>query len=600
VPAEFRPVVGGMNATLEAFSVPVQLSCEYANQLSQGQVPPVMDQPFKGEFQRMQRSWNDLIEVVTHRAKDVGALIQAAGEGQLHVRADLSKYGGYNGRLLDSVNTLVEKFVTPLETAAAHVDRLSRGDVPPPIVEPWPGELDTLRQSLNRCSEAVRAIAADIEVLSRAGREGRLGVRADPARHQGEFRRIVSGFNQTLDAVVGPLQVAARSLDALAHGTVPPPIAEAYQGDFELIRANLNACLEAIRRLVADAEGLLRAAVAGQLAERADATRHEGDFRAIVDGVNRTLDSVLAPIGEATGALERLARHDLSARVDGRFQGDHARIQVAVNTTAEALHGAIKQVGEAVSQVSLAATQIASTSQAVANGASQQASSLQDTNSGLADVAELTRHSTEDAQRANELARTAQAAATEGVTAVERMQTAMGQIRASSESTSQIIKDINEIAFQTNLLALNAAVEAARAGEAGRGFAVVAEEVRSLALRAKEAATKTEGLIRESVQHAEEGAKASREVFTTLGNIVTGIGKVSAIVSEIAEATRAQATGIERVATAMADVEKVTQQNAASAEQSSASASELSAQSEELAGMVGAFKLQGRLGGRKA
>jgi len=177
---------------------------------------------------------------------------------------------------------------------------------------------------------------------------------------------------------------------------------------------------------------------------------------------------------------------------------------------------------------------------------------------------------------------------------VEQMQAAMVKIKASAEGTSQIIKDINDIAFQTNLLALNAAVEAARAGEAGRGFAVVAEEVRSLALRAKEAATKTEELIRQSVGEAGQGELASREVAAKLGEIGAGIGKVSDIISEIAAAAREQASGIDQVTRAIGEMDKVTQQNAASAEESSSAASELNGQSEELAAMVGGFRISGQ------
>jgi methyl-accepting chemotaxis protein len=209
----------------------------------------------------------------------------------------------------------------------------------------------------------------------------------------------------------------------------------------------------------------------------------------------------------------------------------------------------------------------------------------------------MTKQSADNAQQANQLAAGARTAATEGASSMEQMQAAMGKIKASAEGTSQIIRDINDIAFQTNLLALNAAVEAARAGEAGRGFAVVAEEVRSLALRAKEAATKTEELIRQSVKEANEGEVTAKHVAGKLGEIVEGVGKVTDIVSEIAAAAKEQATGIEQVNKAIGEMDKVTQQNAASAEESSSAASELSGQAEELAAMVGAFRLS-RQGGQ--
>ena len=346
--------------------------------------------------------------------------------------------------------------------------------------------------------------------------------------------------------------------------------------------------------MVRDTTQLVDAALNGRLTERVDPKGHEGEFRRVVEGVNQTLDAVMAPVNEATQVLDRLAQRDLQARVKGAFSGDHARIKDSVNATAQALHDALAQVSNAVEQVSSAATQIAASSQAVASGASEQASSLQETSASIESVTAMTKQSADHAQKANQLAGTARSAAGQGTAAVEQMQAAMARIKVSAEGTSQIIRDINDIAFQTNLLALNAAVEAARAGEAGRGFAVVAEEVRSLALRAKEAATKTEELIRQSVKEASEGEVTAGQVAGKLSEIAGGISKVTAIISEIASGVKDQAAGIDQVNLAIAEMDKVTQQNAASAEESSSAASELSGQAEELASMVSTFRLEER------
>jgi methyl-accepting chemotaxis protein len=270
-----------------------------------------------------------------------------------------------------------------------------------------------------------------------------------------------------------------------------------------------------------------------------------------------------------------------------------------VNETAAALDEALGQVAATVDQVSQAAGQIAATSQSLADGASGQASSLEETAASLAEMSSLTQRSAEIAGQANGLAQVAKAAAEGGGAAVTQMTMAMSSIKKSAQGTSQIIRDINEIAFQTNLLALNAAVEAARAGEAGRGFAVVAEEVRSLALRSKEAATKTESLIKESIRQASEGEVTSKEVSAKLFEIVTGIEKVSEIVTEISGAAKVQSSGVDQINKAVSDVNRVTQGNAAASEESSSAAAELSSQSDELAGMVASFQLSSRGGCRR-
>ncbi len=588
---ELRPVVEGMNDTIEAFAGPFHAAAACVRRISKGDLPPPVTAEARGDFNDLKESLNDAIGAVNALVADATALARAGVEGRLATRADASRHQGDFRKVVQGMNDTLEGVVAPLTVASRYVDQLSKGRIPEKITATYAGDYDGLKQSLNRCIEAVTRLVADAEALAQGAVAGRLATRADASRHEGEFRTVMEGFNRTLDAVIGPLQVAARTMDEISRGAIPAKIDGSYAGDFDAIKASLNTCIDAVNRLVTDVGGLAEGAVAGQLSRRADAARHQGDFRKIVEGVNRTLDAVLAPITEAAQVLDRLAQRDLRARVDGRFQGDHARIKESVNATATALHDALAQVAEAVDQVSSASQQIAASSQAVASGASEQAASLQETTAAIGTVSEVTRQAAENAQQANTLAEAARAAATDGAAAVEQMQGAMEKIRASAEGTSQIIRDINDIAFQTNLLALNAAVEAARAGEAGRGFAVVAEEVRRLALRAKEAAMKTEGLIRESVRQTGEGEATSRQVAGKLAEIVGGIGKVSAIVSEISAAARAQTTGIDGVTVAVGEMDRVTQQNAASAEQSSSAASELNGQAEELAAMVGAFQL---------
>ena len=592
VAGEFKVVVVGLNLVLDALVRPLRVTASNLDRIARGDIPAPIAEPYRGDFEAMKQSLNQSIAAVNGLLADARSLTQAAVEGRLSVRADAARHQGDFRRVVEGINATLDAVTGPITAAAGHLGEIAAGRIPPRIEAGYPGDFGQVRDNLNRCIAAVNALVEDARALSQAGVEGRLSARAEASRHQGDYRRVIEGVNATLDAVVGPVTAAASAVEKLARGELPPRAELGWKGDFGTLEKNLGHCIEAVGALVTDIQALAAAAAEGRLSQRADPARHLGEYRHIVEGVNATFSAMGAPVEEAAKVLDALSRRDLRIRASGDFKGDHARLRDGLNATAEALHESMTQVAEATDQVSSAATQIASSSQAVASGASEQAASIQETIASLERISGATRAAAEGAQAADRLARQARTSAGDGTQAMVQMSAAMTQIRSAAEGTAQIIKDINEIAFQTNLLALNAAVEAARAGEAGRGFAVVAEEVRSLALRSKEAAQKTEALIKESVRQAESGEVTAQAVSTKLGEIAAAVGQVSDLVGEIASAAREQSAGFAQVSGAVTEMDKVTQQNAASAEQSSSAASQLSGQSEELASMIGSFQLE--------
>jgi len=270
---------------------------------------------------------------------------------------------------------------------------------------------------------------------------------------------------------------------------------------------------------------------------------------------------------------------------------------VLMRTTRE-LRGVAAHLAEGAGQITSASSQVASSSQTLAQGASEQASSLEETAASSEQITSMTRKNAENSETAAGVMAEVDRRVTEGNRTLGEMVRSMQEITGSSDKISKIIKVIDEIAFQTNILALNAAVEAARAGEAGMGFAVVADEVRSLAQRSAQAAKDTAALIEESIAKSNEGSQRLEQVAQVIRAITESAAKVKTLVDEVNLGSQEQARGIEQISKSIAEMDRVTQANAASAEESASASEEMSAQAEALQNI--ARELRRLVGGGEA
>ena len=310
--------------------------------------------------------------------------------------------------------------------------------------------------------------------------------------------------------------------------------------------------------------------------------------------------SITRPIGVAVQAAQRVAGGDLSGRIAVTSSDETGQLLQALKDMNESLGSIVGEVRQGTDTIAAASVQIASGNLDLSARTEQQASSLEETASSIEELTSTVRQNADNARHANQLAISACEVAEQGGAVVAQVVETMDSINASAGKIADIIGVIDGIAFQTNILALNAAVEAARAGEQGRGFAVVASEVRNLAQRSAAAAREIKGLIGDSVEKADAGARLVNQAGSTMQAIVASVRSVTDIMAEISAASQEQTAGIEQINQAIVQMDDVTQQNAALVEQAAAASQSLQDRAAGLSQAVSVFTIDGALGAAPA
>jgi methyl-accepting chemotaxis protein len=550
----------------------------------------------------------ELADATEHRTALEAALAdmsKAHAAGAIDVRIPLDRFVGLHRVMAQEINELIDSHIAVKMKIVDVVTRYSEGDFSVDM-DRLPGLKAKITEAIDRAKVSFKAVADDkaaaaqflaaLEVMSKQHGLGWIDDSIPADQLHGAYAKAAELVNALVASHIAVKMKIVEVVGKYARGDFSVDM-DRLPGKKALITEAIDRVKTSFVGISGEVVSLVSSAVRGDFSARGDASKFEHDFKAMIEGLNTLMATSDVGLGEVVRVLSALAKGDLTESIHGEYLGTFGQLKDDSNRTVDSLTQTISQIIEAVDAVSTSAREIAVGNSDLSQRTEEQASSLEETASSMEELTSTVKQNAENAKQANQLAIGASAIALKGGDVVGEVVTTMASITESSKKIEDIISVIDGIAFQTNILALNAAVEAARAGEQGRGFAVVAGEVRSLAQRSAGAAKEIKTLISDSVQRASAGSKLADHAGETMGEIVAAVKRVTDIMAEISAASIEQGAGIGQVNTAIAQMDQVTQQNAALVEEVAAAAGSLQDLAETLVASTRAFTLKERARG---
>jgi len=457
---------------------------------------------------------NELIKYQTGLTHESG--IEAAAEARqaLIVESSLLIIAMILGTALGIMIT--RSITRPVNVCVDAANRIAAGNTDVRLDTGSKDETGILQAAMQKMVEAINALIKDATMLSNAAVAGKLAIRADASTHQGDFKTIIIGVNDTLDAVIGPLNVAAEYVDRISKGNTPPLISDTYNGDFNAIKNNLNILIDATNKI--------------------------------------------------TVAAKEVAGGNLMIELKERSTEDE--LMRALSTMVEKLVEVVENVKTSADNVASGSQQLSATAQQMSQGATEQAASAEEVSSSMEEMTSSIRQNADNSSQTEKIAVKSASEAMEGGKAVAETVSAMKEIATR-------IGIIEEIARQTNLLALNAAIEAARAGEHGKGFAVVAAEVRKLAERSQKAAGEIGNLSATSVEVAEKAGAMLTSILPDIQRTADLVQEISASSKEQDAGAEQINTAIQQLDNVIQQNASASEEMAATSEELSSQAEQL-------------------------
>ncbi|MFI3231610.1 MAG: methyl-accepting chemotaxis protein [bacterium] len=524
------------------------------------------------------------------------------------------------------VNSIISTAITKsLNSLRSNTLEVANGNMQVSIISETNDEVGDVANAVNDMAYNFVEIIGDIHQLSANLQKGNLSNFAiNENNYTGDYKQMVVAINSTIKELLDDVFDLIDNLQGLNEGNFDKPVkkllgekavisksfgdvqsllkefsnsvneltvlveegnfdkqvdSSGRSGEWVKISDGLNNLINTVAKSIRDTQVTLTEFSKGNFSYRITGD-YKGEFKDIKDAANNTADAVGSYISEISEILDEMAHDNYDVNMHLDYVGDFVKIRDSVNSIVENLNVLTKNISLSSAQVSDGAKQISNSSIILAEGATEQAQSVEKLTSITSLIAEQSDLSVKNSEDANIVASKAKVSADEGNQQMNEMLKAMSEINEASNSISNIIKVIDDIAFQTNILALNAAVEAARAGEHGKGFAVVAEEVRSLAGRSQQAAKETTELIETTMSKVDSGSNIANTTSKSLVEIVTQIEEISKMININERSSKEQQKSVKEITENISQISMVTQNNAATSEESAAAAEELSSQAD--------------------
>ena len=247
---EFRGIVQDINDVIDAFVHPLNVTAEYVDRISKGDMPPKITDSYNGDFNEIKNNLNQCVDAISALIKDANHLATSAANGDFSARADVSKHQGDFAKIIKGMNDTSDAFVGPLNRTIEHLENISNGKIDENITREYKGEFSRLKVSFNKCFDAVRRLVSDADTLVQAALDGKLSTRADASKHDGDFKKIVDGVNRTLDAVIKPVEEASGCLEHMAKGNLDVAMKGEYKGDHAKIKDALNKTIDSMNEIL--------------------------------------------------------------------------------------------------------------------------------------------------------------------------------------------------------------------------------------------------------------------------------------------------------------------------------------------------------------
>lgn len=300
---ESKDEVGILMDAFRRMTESVRKQAEEADRIASGDLN-ISIQP-RSEKDRLAFSMIDMVDSLKGLVGEAGRMTENAIEGNLSSRGNSNEFQGGYRDIIVGFNRTLDAVIGPLNMSAHYMERISRGDIPDKIQEEYRGDFNGIKNSINTCIGAIQGLLEDGVMLSEAAKAGQLSTRGDSSKHGGEFRRIIEGFNDTLDAVIGPLNTAAAYIEKIGNGEVPEKISEEYKGDFDRIKASINACIDGLGGLVEGKEAL------GKMSLNDFTASVEGTYKGIYQEIGESINMVSSSILQMIAMLKNISEGDL-------------------------------------------------------------------------------------------------------------------------------------------------------------------------------------------------------------------------------------------------------------------------------------------------